>query len=241
MFDEKTSQQLKYYVYILLDENGKPFYVGKGTGNRVFTHAVEAIQSDISSSKSDMIRAITARNKELGYTIVRHGLDEPTAYAIESSLIDTLTSLNFPLTNKVLGYHALENGLMSADAVIGKYSAKPLEIVEDDVVIININRKYKEARNGESLYEISRKSWVMSEKKARSRKTALIEYKGLIVEVFSISNWNSVDAIDKNGKKKRRWEFQGEIAQDHIRNLYQYKSVAHSKKPGSANPIRYQI
>jgi hypothetical protein len=241
MFDEKTTQQLKFYVYILLDENKTPFYVGKGIGNRVFAHAAEAIQSDISSNKLDVIRAIDGRSENVGYTIVRHGLDEPTAYAIESSLIDTLKSLNFPLTNKVLGHHALENGLMNADQIIRKYNAERLEAVGDDVVIININKKYKESRGGESIYEISRKSWAMSEKKARSRKTALIEYKGLIVEVFTISDWYSVDATDKNGKKKKRWAFNGEISQDSIRNLYQNKSVAHSKKPGSANPIRYQI
>ena len=31
MFDEKTRQELKFYVYMLLDSNNnEPFYVGKG-------------------------------------------------------------------------------------------------------------------------------------------------------------------------------------------------------------------
>lgn len=36
MFDEKTIQHLKYYVYMLIDPaDNKPFYIGKGVQNRV--------------------------------------------------------------------------------------------------------------------------------------------------------------------------------------------------------------
>ena len=43
MFDEKTIAELKYYVYLLVNPITKsPFYVGKGEGNRVFDHLIDA-------------------------------------------------------------------------------------------------------------------------------------------------------------------------------------------------------
>lgn len=44
MFDDITVEKLKFYVYILKDPgNNEIFYVGKGQGNRVFEHVIEAL------------------------------------------------------------------------------------------------------------------------------------------------------------------------------------------------------
>ncbi len=38
-FTSKVADQLKYYVYLYIDpRDSKTFYIGKGTGNRAFTH-----------------------------------------------------------------------------------------------------------------------------------------------------------------------------------------------------------
>ena len=42
-FSQKTIDELGYYVYVYSNpDTHKPFYVGKGKGNRVFSHLIEA-------------------------------------------------------------------------------------------------------------------------------------------------------------------------------------------------------
>ena len=82
MFDEKTKQALKAYVYMLLDPNTKqPFYVGKGReNNRVFEHIACALSdTEQSSLKYDKIRTIQESGHVVEHVIVRHGLSDKEA------------------------------------------------------------------------------------------------------------------------------------------------------------------
>lgn len=72
-------------------------------------------------------------------------------------------------------------------------------------------------------------------------KSCLAEYKGLIIEVYTVAEWYPVPSKDKNGKEKTRWAFNGSVADDSIRKYYINKSISHSKKKGNANPVRYKI
>ena len=47
MFSKQVTDQLKYYVYRVIDpRNGETFYVGKGIGNRIFAHVKGALSAD---------------------------------------------------------------------------------------------------------------------------------------------------------------------------------------------------
>lgn len=58
-FSPAVREQLGYYVYLLIDpQTDKVFYVGKGTGDRIFAHLSFALRFPKETDKLDRIRAI---------------------------------------------------------------------------------------------------------------------------------------------------------------------------------------
>ncbi len=230
-FDAQVQEEIGSYVYALIDPfNKKPFYIGKGNKNRVFDHAVGAVQTDVESNKLDKIRQIIAQNGMVEHIIVRHGMTDAESILVESVLIDFLLFNDLQLTNIVLGHRSAMHGMMSADEVERKYKAPPLEKLDRGFVVININSSYGKAKAAKSFYEATRGSWVMAEEKTKETRFALAEYRGFIVEVFEIVRW------EKLGK---RWQFEGHQANEQIRSSYINKRVL--KRRGAANPIRYRL
>jgi len=243
-FDQKTSAVLKYYVYMLIDPvNAEPFYIGKGTGNRVFDHVACAISTALISDKLDRIREINRAGCKVNHVIVRHGMTEKTAYAVESALIDVFSWQEKLLSNKMGGHHAVEFGVMTANEIIGKYNAAPLYEMDSAAVIININKTYKRGLGMDAVYNATKESWVIaiSRINSKSLKYVLSEYKGLIVEVYRVIEWYPVDSVNRSGKPTIRWGFKGEVAEEDMRGKYINRSVAHLKKQGTSNPIRFNL
>jgi hypothetical protein len=143
------------------------------------------------------------------------------------------------LTNIVEGHYASERGLMTTTDIIRKYNAPPLTSLDDPAMIININKAYRRGSDKDEIYEATRQAWVVGKNRRDTIKFALAEFGGVIIEVFEIHDWFSVTT--NNNIRNNRWGFNGKIAPDHIRSKYLSKSIAHTKKRGSANPIRYNI
>lgn len=247
-FDAKTIMHLQYYVYMLIDpRDSRPFYIGKGVGNRVFEHLNCALKdTDISNSKYDIIRSIVALDKKVEHVIVRHGLSESEAYIVESSLIDSFEYCGYPLSNEVKGHHSLENGLKTVDEVIRWYNAEPLEYLGSDCIIININKKYHRAIGEDAVYKSTKETWIIAESRLPNIHYVLSEYKGIIVEVFKVNEWYPRERgylpTSKNyGKTRIGYGFNGVVADDEVRNKYINKSIAHTKKRGQANPVTFKI
>mgnify|MGYP001419379913 CR=1 FL=1 len=226
MFDQKTIEQLQYYVYILIDSrNNKPFYVGKGFGNRVFNHLHCALEVETDNDKYNTIRSIIAAKFEVKHLIIRHGLTESQAFEIESTIIDLLDYLNFGITNKVLGHHAYESGIMTSDEIIRLHNAQPLTIISEPVIFFNINKKYKRGIDSAQIYEGVKEYWNIGKSNLNKIRFVLAEYRGLIVEVFVIDEWYQINAKNSSGKNLVKYGFRGRVAHDEVRSKYINKSV----------------
>lgn len=241
MFDNKTIEQLEYYVYALINpETNTPFYIGKGIGNRVFNHKDDAENlEDISSLKLDTIREIKSKGFEVKHIIIRHGLKESEAFEVEASLIDLGNYIGLGLSNIVEGHHVGYKGLMTTDEIIRLHNAEPLNKLEHSVIIININKKYNRGNSSDDIYLATKEAWVIGEYRRNTVKYALSEYAGIIIEVFEINDWYNIKTFDN--KRNNRWGFNGKVADNQIRDFYINKSIAHTKKKGAANPIKYSL
>lgn len=263
MFDEKTQQALKAYVYMLLDpKDDKPFYIGKGnSNNRVFEHATGLLEDDPSNSKKEKIEEIIKRGDKVKHVIVRHGLTNKEAFQIEAALIDTLSYCNVLLSNEQGGHHSLKQGLMTTDEIHRLYNAQPLKEMGSDCVLININKQYKRGHDTNDIYQATKGIWLISKNRIPTLKYVLSEFRGLVVEVFEVVKWyqeprpkNKASRDDLGNKELDErgrvitkpinvmgYSFQGNPAPDNIRNRYINKSVAHIKKRGAAQVIRYKL
>lgn len=243
MFDNLTVTKLGYYVYALVNPlTDKVFYIGKGIENRVFSHKLEVLEStsQLESLKKIEIKQILDANLDIQHVILRHGLSEKEAFLVEACLIDYHNFTHHKLTNEVSGHKSGFYGIKTADELIRQYNAPKLEQLYHNVIIININRRYAKAKNSnQSIYEATKESWVINERKTQEVEYALAEFQGIIIGVFKVNDWYSVKTEDN--KINKRWGFNGEEAADKLKNLYLNKSIAHVKKQGAANPIRYKL
>jgi hypothetical protein len=93
-----------YYVYILFNWLGIPFYVGKGMGNRIDAHEKSTDTSNW--LKNEIIEQTWVMLNEVPKVIVRDQLPESDAFALEIMLISAIGRLDLgtgPLTNMTVG------------------------------------------------------------------------------------------------------------------------------------------
>jgi hypothetical protein len=107
IFPAAVAVKLKTYVYRLIDpRNGETFYVGKGRGNRVFSHiyAEQNLEGDEIDNKLKRIREIRLAGLEVGHVIHRHGLDDRTAFDVSKphSSMPILGLLTSPVGQEAL-------------------------------------------------------------------------------------------------------------------------------------------
>ncbi|WP_167043546.1 hypothetical protein [Salinibacterium sp. ZJ454] len=240
-FTPTEIEALKYYVYVYSDpRNSRPFYIGKGIGNRAFAH----LNDTADNAKVTRIREIREAGHEPQIEILAFGLDETTAFKVEAAAIDLVGFEN--LTNRVVGHGSRKFGRMAIEEVHGRLASHPIESFDDDCVLIRINDTYGDSakQTAMDLYDATRGKWRLSLDSARNTRYALAVFGGTVREVYEIAAWLPADSTmyvdaDNRWPAPARFEFVGRIAPEEVRNRYRWKSVAHYYKPGAANPIMY--
>ena len=239
-FSSEVISKLGYYVYLISDPtNGEIFYVGKGKGNRVFSHFKQTGHNE----KLNKIKEIKAKGLVPKIEILVHGVkDELTIKKIEAAIIDLIDKTN--LTNIIGGYESSDFGRMDLNQINAKYSSKEANIKEN-VLLIKLSQTFRYNMSPQDLYDNTRGIWVVSEERRRNTKYAFAVYDGVIQETYKIHSWFDAGATFSSGrtdidswKKIPRFEFVGNISFE-MRKKYLHKSVNHYWKSKAQNPIRY--
>ena len=225
---------LKSYVYLYIDPRDcVVFYIGKGKGNRVYAHLDDSLESD----KTRRIKEIQDAGKEPKIDILRYGLTDAEASLVEATAIDLLGLSH--LTNKVAGYHSRSYGRIESEELIRMLRAKKVK-VNHKAVLIKINRLYRSNMSDEELYEATRGIWRVGPRREKA-EYGMAVYQGIVKEVFRIKKWHPAGTLTYLTRKvditepNTRWEFEGEIADDKIRDEY----INNLVEVGGQFPVRY--
>lgn len=257
-FSQKSLLALgDYYVYALIDPRNKQiFYVGKGTGQRVFEHEKESIGSpDSEKLKLKTIAEIKEEGLEVKKIIINCNLTEAEAFAAEAALINAFNYVSDTgLTNIVAGHNSSE--ALNVDDFERINGAEELQ--ENDIshriMVIKINRLYHRGMSERDLYDSVRGVWRASIRRVRTVDYVFGVYNSLIVAVYKPTEWFTCkDARKKLPRKDikltSRTEnrvffvdngFEQNDPVDEAEEFYLYKSIAGLKLNQSAqNPITY--
>ena len=235
-----VTERLGHYVYLYVDpRTDRPFYVGKGRGERILAHFDDARDSE----KTRTIAELRAAGLEPRLEVLAHRLkDEETAFRIEAVAIDLL-GLD-ELTNEVRGWRSLEMGRMTLDELKGYYAAKPVTVVHP-ALLIRINKLFRRNMTDTELYEVTRGIWKLGKRREGARY-ALAVFEGVVREVYEIESWHPALTYPYTTRRdaarwgtRGRWEFVGKVAVDEIRETYRLGSVRNYFKQGYQSPTMY--
>lgn len=172
-FDGQINDWLGFYVYVLCDQDGKPFYVGKGGGHegqgntRLLNHLEEArhIAPDDPkrSAKVRRIHEIWKTGDVSWYILRRHICDARAAFEIECAAIDLLRASGHKLTNNQGGHYSGKLGLIASPNDLYAQAAKPFAGQEEpslqDRPLCLFNISNSAQSNGGDFEAATREAW----------------------------------------------------------------------------------
>ena len=225
IFQTLTSGKNKCYVYALCHKNHVPFYIGKGTGERVTQHITDAdarmsVVDDgkIPEDVSEKIRTIIQEG-DVECVIIKWGLSVNEAFMCESALINLLNFPNVQLTNIVNGHASEEEKTSRSDV---KTKARTLEQflrecaietrdiseIPVPVVFVKINTLYEKCLNednspdNQKIKETVRAMWSIGADVQKHVKYVFALYQQRVVGIFNVERISAPVADEWKANKK---------------------------------------
>lgn len=103
--------------------------------------------------------------------------------------------------------------------------------IDEPVLVVKINKTYREGMSSEELYEIIRGIWKLDKRKLDKIRYVFGVYQGTVKEVYEVAYWNDAGSNEYKFRKHEpqelvgRSEFVGHIAPDEIRDKYLGKGI----------------
>lgn len=133
----------RFYVYVLARPNGKPFYVGKGSKDRVYDHDREA-RKGCKCHKCNIVRKIWRNGGKVQRYIVFTTDDEQEAYAYEEETI-AMYGLD-TLANQSSGGWSGASGVIVTDKQRAERSVRAQKNAQDPEWLKKVSERTKAAQ-----------------------------------------------------------------------------------------------
>ena len=233
-FPPGVAAKLGCYVYLLVDpRTGRPFFVGRGRGDRCHRHVQAASGGPLSDDESSKypllgrIRDAEADGRPVRVEILRHGLSPDEADLIEASVADALS----------LG-HATRLGSQRRPAVeVGASLAKRAKFRQRHPIVLlrcgphGALTDYDSVRHG---WRIGRR-WIDGGSE-RSPRWAAVVSGDLVDAVYRIDAWEPSPSAPGAGSD--RFSFVGTPAPE-LDERYAGRSVAAYLGSGTPSAVTY--
>lgn len=200
-----------FYVYCLINpKDNKIFYVGMGSGKRMYVHVNKVLQNKPPNNNWKLFRTIKSildEGLDVEYNILANGLEHKKALELENKTIldiglDNLCNLNYGGTGRLPGYkHSMETRKKIANSNTGKIKSEHTKKLIGMSKIGNKNMLGKKLSN-EARKKLS-DSWKTRDltnykfsQTHRRKQVIQLDLNGNVIKI-----WESItEAIKQNGK-----------------------------------------
>jgi hypothetical protein len=235
-FPPGVAAKLAVYVYLLADpRTGRPFFVGRGRGDRCFRH-VEAARAPSGASETarfavlDRIREAESDGRPVRIEILRHGLTLPEAELVVAAVDDALS----------LGLEPRLGSQRAPAVELGASLAKRARFKRGhQVVLLRVG-----AHGSDTAYDVARHGWRIGRRwvdteSARSPRSAVVVAGDLVDAVYRIERWEPSPAPPGAGTRPvGRYSFTG-TRDAGLEDRYAGRSVAAYLGTGTPSQVTY--
>ncbi|WP_438356741.1 T3SS (YopN, CesT) and YbjN peptide-binding chaperone 1 [Dietzia cinnamea] len=232
-FTADVRAALKQYVYMLIDpRDNAAFYIGKGTGDRVYHHVWTALgdahstgeghelltdsehgdNHAVRTAKDERIRQIAAAGLTVEHHIVRVCDSPEEAFAVEQALISgfrigAIQSEYGELTNIASGHYRFAIDDTRAEEIARRLGAEPAPELPRPSLVLKVNVAGA-TDDPDTIYDAARRAWsVGADLRSTPDLPVFVVAHDVVRAVYRAQDWTALDRAE--GKSGVVWEFDG--------------------------------